>query len=84
MSIRLTSNRLLNGLGPQRTVGNSRSDLTLVGPMNRVDDSPDLSAAQLAALRLALEFDFGPDLSGIRVYVGSKAGPTGTNTFRDH
>ena len=69
MSIDLASDRVLNRLSPQRAVGNSRLDLTLVVPLNR-DDPSDLSTAQLAALRSALEFDFGPDLSGIRVYVG--------------
>ena len=61
------------GLSPQRAVGSSRLDLTLGVLTSRVDDRLDLSTAELADLCRALELDFGPDLSGLRVYVRRKA-----------
>jgi hypothetical protein len=44
----------------------------------------DISEAQLADLRRALEFDFGPDLSGIRVYIGPKSGPADATAVSGH
>jgi hypothetical protein len=42
-------------------------------PAIRVEDQ-NLSEAQVASLRRALERDFGPSLSEIHVYVGPKGG----------
>ena len=71
MSIGITSDRLLNGSSRQSVGGSFWFDPTPGVPANCGDDALDLSDAQLAKLRRALEFDFGPDLSGIRVYIGA-------------
>jgi hypothetical protein len=84
MSIGLTSDRVLDELSPRRAIGSSRLDLTLGVQANPLDDPLGLSNAELADLRRALELDFGPDLSSLRVYVGRKAGPDATNPARSH
>jgi len=84
VSIRLASDRLLNGLTHQSALGTFRFDSTPGAPAIGVDDSRSLPDAQLVSLRRALEFEFGPDLSGIRVYIGPKAGPAGTAAVADH
>ncbi|PWT83633.1 MAG: hypothetical protein C5B58_06200 [Acidobacteria bacterium] len=71
MSIGLASDRLLNGLTHQSALGTFHFDSTPGAPAIGVDDFPSLPDAQLASLRRALELDFGPDLSGIRVYIGA-------------
>jgi hypothetical protein len=80
MSVGITSERILKGFTPQRSLGSSCSDLTLVVLTNPVNEPSDLSATELADLRSALELDFGPDLSGLGVYVGRKAGHHGTDS----
>jgi hypothetical protein len=71
MSISITFDRLLNRSSRQNVGGSFWFDLTAGVPANCGDDPVSLSDAQLANLRRALEFDFGPDLSGIRVYIGA-------------
>ena len=84
MSFGLTSDRIPKGFTLQRSLGSSCLDLTLVVLTNRVDEPPDLSTTELADLRRALELDFGPDLSGLGVYVGHKASPPGTDSAKGH
>ena len=84
MSIGFTSDRLLNGLTRQNALGTFRFNSTPRAPAKGLDDCLSLPDPQRASLRRALECDFGPDLSGIRVYLGPKAGPTGTSAFTDY
>jgi hypothetical protein len=84
MSIGLASDRLLNGLTRQSALQTFRFTSTPAAPANGLDECLSLPDAQLASLRRALECDFGPDLSGIRVYLGPKAGPAGTSAFTDY
>jgi hypothetical protein len=84
MSIGITSDRLLNGLSRHGVIGSFCYDPAAGISANSPDDSPDLSERQLASLRRALEFDLGPDLAGIRVYIGAKGGGGSTNATRDH
>ena len=84
MSIGLSSDSLLNGLTRQSAPGTFRSNSTPGAPANDLDDCRSLPDAQLASLRRALESDFGPDLSGIQVYLGPKAGSAGTSSFTDY
>jgi hypothetical protein len=74
MTIGLTSARLLNGQSGQGVGGSFWFDPTPGVPASCLDDPQTLPDAQLASLRLALEFDFGADLSGIRVYLGPRTG----------
>lgn len=76
MSIDLSPDRVLKGV-PQRSLGSCRLDLASGVLTNQVDGPLDISTAELANLHRALALDFGPDLSGLRVYVGRKAGPLG-------
>ena len=71
MSIGLTSDRLPNGSGGQGVAGCFCLAPMPDIPANRVDDPLSLPDAQVASLRRALELEFGPDLSGIRVYIGA-------------
>lgn len=74
MSIRPTSDRILNGLSRQAAAGSFCFYPTADVSANCTDGPVSLPDAQLASLRRALELELGPDLSGIRVYIGSKAG----------
>ena len=84
MSIGPTSDRLLSGLSRRGAVGSFGYDLAPGVPANRVDDPLSLCDAQLASLRRALEVDLGPELSGVRVYIGPKAAHGSTNAVSDH
>jgi hypothetical protein len=84
MSIGVTTDRLLSRFSRQGVLESFCFDLASSFPANDVDDRLSLPDAQLAALRRALEVDLGPELSGIRVYIGPKAGHGSRNAVSDH
>jgi hypothetical protein len=71
MSFSITFDRLLNRSSRQSVGGSFWFDPTAGVSAHGIHDPSSLSEAQLADLRRALEFYFGPDLSGIRVYIGA-------------
>jgi hypothetical protein len=84
MSIGVTSDRVLSRFSRQGVLQSFCFDLASSCPANGVDDPLSLPDAQLAALRRALEVDLGPELSGIRVYIGPKAGHKNSDAVSDH
>ena len=84
MNIALASDHLLKGSTPQSALAPFRFHSSPGAAASGLDDPVSLPDAELASLRRALESEFGPELSCIRVYVGPKAGGMGTNPITDH
>ncbi|MBV8214680.1 MAG: hypothetical protein JOZ08_15845 [Verrucomicrobia bacterium] len=84
MSIGVTSDRLLSEFSRQSVLDSFCFDLASSVPANAADNPLSLPDAELAGLRRALEADLGPELSGIRVYIGPKACPGSRNAAGDH